>query len=102
MAYSGFVGTSQWNFWHLHYFSQSPIRVTVIQQGAGDCDLYIKQNSDPTRIRYQYSDVSLNTEFSITIDRPGDDVWHLGVFGWTPCHYTISAEVIGKLCHLPL
>ena len=96
-SYDGYVESGLWNYWHLHYFTNSPIRVTVSQYGdSGDCDLYIKQNSDPTRILYQFSDISLDHEYSIVIQSPGDEVWHLGVYGWTTCSYTITAELVGK------
>ena len=95
-VYSGYVASGNWNYWYINYFSDSPLRVSVTQSNNGDCDLYIKQNSDPTRIVYQFSDMSLNQEYSIVIQNPGNEVWHIGVYGWTTCSYEITAESVGK------
>lgn len=100
--YNGYVSAGSWNYWHLHYFTDSPLMVTVQQLSEGDCDIYVKQNSDPTRIIFQITDMSTDPEFSITIQNPGDDSWHLGIYGWTACTYQIEATVVGKLIFSPL
>jgi len=94
-VYPGYVASGSWNYWYLQYFTQSSLQVTVTQTGeAGDCDLYIKQNSDPTRIVYQFADMSLNQEYSIVIQDPANEIWHIGVYGWTTCSYEISAQTL--------
>lgn len=95
-SYDGFVDNGKWNYWTFHYFTSSPLRVTVTQTGSGDCDLYIRQNNDPTRIQYQYSDISLDSEYSIVVQEPGDETWHIGVYGWITCSYDISVDFVGK------
>ena len=99
-VYSGYVATGLWNFWRVQYFSQSPLVVTVTQTSDGDADLYIKQNDDPTRVRYQYSDLSLNHSYNITIENPANNEWHIGVFGWTACEYEIKVDIVEEcLCN---
>jgi len=98
-VYSGYVATGLWNYWRVQYFSQSPLVITVTQTSEGDADLYVKQNDDPTRIRYQYSDLTLNQSYNVTIEHPADNEWHIGVFGWTSCQYEIKAEIVEEcLC----
>jgi len=56
--------------------------------------MYIRQNIDPTRINYQYADLGISSEFDITIQNPGDEDWHIGIYGWNTCSYHITADVI--------
>ncbi len=87
---------------------------------AGDCDLYVKANGNPSRFDYQYYDITVNPNISVTILNPSGIIWYIGVYGmlafssffceislgksnpdfpflplllfsgWLPCQYTIA------------
>jgi len=95
-VYDGQAITGFWNYWNVHYFTQSSLRINVTQTSGGDCDLYIRPNQNPTRFLYQLADLSVTSSFSLTIQAPGDDVWHLGVYGWNTCAYTIVVNVLDE------
>lgn len=94
--YYGVVDAGTWNYWHLQYFSTSSLNITVSQQNDGDCDLYIRKNADPTRTFYQQLDISHSDTFSLIIEEPNNDIWHIGVYGWAKCEYQLIAEEVGK------
>jgi EGF-like domain len=87
----GFAGDNAWNYYTAQDFSSNPLIVNIAQNdAAADCDLYVRRGQDPTRFQYDALDISANQSFNLTIAEPGDDTWHIGVYGWYPCEYTIT------------
>jgi hypothetical protein len=59
-----------------------------------DCDLYVNENSNPTKTNYTYRDISSLTNAKITIPQAGNTLHYVGVFGYRGCHYTLSAKLV--------
>eukprot|EP01095_Lingulamoeba_sp_RSL-Kostka_P010686 TRINITY_DN3895_c0_g1_i2.p1 TRINITY_DN3895_c0_g1~~TRINITY_DN3895_c0_g1_i2.p1 ORF type:complete len:494 (-),score=119.57 TRINITY_DN3895_c0_g1_i2:84-1565(-) len=90
--YSGYVSTSNWNYYELKSSTQNDLVVSVHQQNEGDCDLYISELTKPTRNNYQYADLGIKSDFNITIEQPGVDTYWIGVYGWSTCQYTLFVD----------
>jgi Bacterial pre-peptidase C-terminal domain/EGF-like domain len=91
--YSGYVEDNMWNYYSYSSNTATNLNISVTQRTSAnaDCDLYVKQGSKPTRLVYDFQDISMASSFSLTIPSPGQATWWLGVYGWTTCNYTISA-----------
>jgi hypothetical protein len=118
---SGFVGDNTWNYYHYNAFSSYNLMVTMNQTSAlGDCDLYVKSDSNPTRFDYTYRysplpqsvsfilssiemlivlglvcavfdrDISFRSNVTLAITNPADLTWYVGVFGYRSCAYVLS------------
>jgi hypothetical protein len=87
---SGFVRDNSWNYYHIRADTAANLIVKVHQQGSGDCDLYVKSGSKPSRFDYDHRDVTFDTDFSITIENPQDQTWYIGVLGYQECQYQIQ------------
>lgn len=85
----GYVSDQTWNWYQFNTFSQNPVSITVTQEGGGDCDLFVKAGSRPTRFSYDYQDISLATTFTLRIPQPGNSYWHIGIFGFRSCSYSM-------------
>jgi len=96
VVYNGKVESSFWNYFHIHYFSESSIRLDLHQTSDGDCDIYIRSTTPPTSTIYQMANLSESQDTSVLIHEPGDLTWYIGVFGWLSCSYTLSAVQIAE------
>lgn len=106
-SYVGYAGTNAWNYYHFQAFTSNAITISTRQalapgqNTAGDCDIYVKRGANPTRVDYDYFDISLSQTFNITVPTPGNDVWYVGVFGWRGCQYSLQAN-LQSTCSCPV
>jgi hypothetical protein len=94
--YTGYVESFSWNYYTFRAFSSNPVRITV-NPGAihdGDCDIYVRRDSRPTIFQYDFKDNSLDTNGTVDIQSPGESTWHIGMYGYRRCDYTISIAAI--------
>jgi len=96
---TGFVDTNFWNYYTFRIVTQNNVIIRTVQTSSSgsDCDVFVKAGSDPTRIDYEYANLSNLADFNVTIPEPGDTEWHIGVYGWTSCAYTLSITIPGTL-----
>jgi hypothetical protein len=95
IVYQGYVQQNLWNFYHYISNSLDNLVITVNQEESqeSDCDLYVKAGALPNRSSYDYFDLSMHQIFSLTIPRPGQDTWYIGIFGWKTCTYTFRVDL---------
>jgi len=87
----GYVDTNAWNYYIYNSATQNNVNIKVTQDNEdGDCDLYVREGDDPTRLSYQFADLSYDQEFTLVMQAPGFATWHIGVFGWQSCTYTLT------------
>jgi hypothetical protein len=93
---TGFVEASYWNYYKFQIVTSNNIIINVVQTDRNmDCDVFVKSAEDPTRTSYQFADLSTRAEFNVTITNPSDLEWHIGVFGWTSCSYSLRIFIPG-------
>lgn len=93
---TGYVETNYWNYYNFRVVTQNNVIIHVVQTGNfanQDCDVFVKGNEDPTRTSYDFANLSNLQVFNVTISEPGDTTWHVGVYGWTTCAYTLSISI---------
>jgi hypothetical protein len=66
----------------------------------GDCDLYIRKGSRPTRLEYDHRNTDESADAVIDIQSASAGTWYAGVFGFYPCHYRIRVQFLGN-CETP-
>jgi len=90
---AGYVEENAWNYYTHNTNTIRSLKITI-NQGSNDedCDLFVRKNSRPTRLSFDYQDLSSNKTFSLTINDPGVATWYIGIFGWKKCNYTVSVE----------
>lgn len=87
----GYVGDNAFNYYHYDAFSAYNMMIYLNQtSAAGDCDLYVKGDSNPTRTSYDYRDISFRSNVSLAVPSPGDRTWFIGVYGYAACQYVLS------------
>eukprot|EP01094_Clydonella_sp_ATCC50884_P022664 TRINITY_DN525_c0_g1_i1.p1 TRINITY_DN525_c0_g1~~TRINITY_DN525_c0_g1_i1.p1 ORF type:complete len:574 (-),score=194.62 TRINITY_DN525_c0_g1_i1:43-1764(-) len=96
--YPGFVRDNSWNYYHVAPASADNLVVSVRQQSGGDCDLYVKAGSPPSRFDYEARDVSFDQEFELVVENPQDQTWYIGVFGYQQCQYQIRSHTSASAC----
>jgi hypothetical protein len=89
----GFVAGDAWNWYRVRSISENALVLRAEQSGeTGDCDLYVKADARPARFDYDFIDLSLARSFELVVPRPSEAAeWHIGVFGWSACEYTLTA-----------
>jgi hypothetical protein len=86
----GYVADNAWNYFHYNAFSTYNLQVQMNQTGTGgDCDLYVKHDTNPTRFDYTYRDISFHQNVTLTIPNPSELTWYLGVYGYRACNYLL-------------
>eukprot|EP01103_Thecamoeba_quadrilineata_P019157 TRINITY_DN7641_c0_g1_i1.p1 TRINITY_DN7641_c0_g1~~TRINITY_DN7641_c0_g1_i1.p1 ORF type:complete len:596 (-),score=113.07 TRINITY_DN7641_c0_g1_i1:15-1802(-) len=95
-SFSGFVATGEWN-WFKFQSTSHDLRLVANTTG-GDCDLYVRQNENPSRIVYDYSDVSTTENFDLLIPSPGVATWNAGLYAHTACDYQIKVTQSEEVC----
>jgi len=91
----GLVDNEAWNYYFIRTSSMNPVVVSVTQTSThsnGDCDLFVKKDTKPTRFEFDYQDIGLSASFNVTITQPGQAVWWIGVYGFSKCEYGISVQ----------
>jgi len=97
ISQSGFVSNEAWNYYHIKPNTERNLQINVKQISGGDCDLYAKPGAVPTQTDYSARDIGTTSEFTLTISNPSDELWYLGVFGYSDCEYTITV-VVNSVC----
>jgi len=94
---TGYVSKNAWNFYHFRSNTGNNIQVAVSQSNhyPEDCDLYIKQGSEPTTSNYDYRDTSTLPQFILTIEDPGAFTWYIGIYGYSTCTYSLVVNETG-------
>lgn len=120
--------TVAWTEWRYYYFTVSPGQGFVVRvvetsptgicdltkwivcfsgrfgllqltSWAGDVDLYLRKDQYPNLLQYDYKDVSVNKNFSLTVGpQPGNTtrLWYAGLFGFRQTTYNIRLEFTGR------
>jgi len=89
---SGYVEYNSWNYFNYVTNTEANLVIRVSQSDAGDCDLYVRANANPTRFEFDYQDIGVTTDFNLTINDPGHTTWHIGVYGWSSCSFSITVD----------
>lgn len=94
VAYQGIVEAGNWNYYSVTAVTQQNVQLLIqTPSSTQDCDVYIKRDTNPTRTSFDYRDVSMNQNVSITIQNPAAAVWKVGIYGFTTCSYTLSGTL---------
>lgn len=95
-TYHGYVENFAWNYYTFRSSTANPIRINVApgQIATGDCDLFVRKNERPTIFRYDYKDTSLSSNATLDIASPGDHTWHVGLYGFRRCDYSLQLTTI--------
>lgn len=91
---SGTLEPSAWNYYTFEAQSNNAMVVQMIEPPTGsvDCDLYVKKDTKPNQLMFDYSDVTLGAGTStISIPAPMGVYW-IGVFGFQNCSYQLHIE----------
>eukprot|EP01130_Rhizamoeba_saxonica_P002308 TRINITY_DN12139_c0_g1_i1.p1 TRINITY_DN12139_c0_g1~~TRINITY_DN12139_c0_g1_i1.p1 ORF type:complete len:592 (-),score=128.29 TRINITY_DN12139_c0_g1_i1:35-1810(-) len=86
---SGYVSENGWNYYRYVANSANNFIIEVNQTSEFDCDLYVQRDRNPTTIDYSLYDVSTDEVTHLRVDNPGTSQWYIGVYGFTPCRYTL-------------
>jgi hypothetical protein len=89
----GYVDDNSWNYYKFRPNSGSNMKIRVMQQQNGDCDLYAQVGHLPSRTDYAARDIGLLTDFTLTINNPSDIYWYFGVYGYHACQYNITVSL---------
>lgn len=91
MTYTGYVENFAWNHYTFYTTSANPVRVTLAPGAItdGDCDIYIRKDERPTIFQYDYKDNSLQSNGRIDITSPAYHTWHVGIYGYRRCDYSV-------------
>mmetsp|Transcript_24034 Transcript_24034/g.67302 ORF Transcript_24034/g.67302 Transcript_24034/m.67302 type:complete len:589 (+) Transcript_24034:1033-2799(+) len=95
---TGMVQGDTWNYYPLITSTSSNvvIRVSHLLDPApilGDCDVYIQRQRKPGITDWTYVDTSLDLEVVLVMESPLADTWYIGIHGYRPCAYALSATV---------
>lgn len=55
----------------------------VITGGTGDCDLYVRKDSPPTTMSYDYRPYEVGNEETVHVDSPAAGTWHIMLRGYS-------------------
>eukprot|EP01087_Luapelamoeba_hula_P013987 TRINITY_DN403_c0_g1_i1.p1 TRINITY_DN403_c0_g1~~TRINITY_DN403_c0_g1_i1.p1 ORF type:complete len:607 (+),score=43.39 TRINITY_DN403_c0_g1_i1:60-1823(+) len=96
----GYVTDGAWNYYHFIATENKELTVSLSQSStAADCDLYIRDGKRPSHSDYDYADLSQHQNVNLVIPEPQNDIWYIGVYGWSTCNYTISVgDRTNKTC----
>jgi len=89
----GYVVASDWNYYKIRPSTTHNLEISVVTISGGDCDLYVKSGSTPTKTDYYARDIGTQKNFTLTIQNPGDLLWYLGIFGYSSCEYDITVKI---------
>lgn len=99
---SGLVADNVWNYYAVGGSSgQHELRVqlTDTTSSGGDCDLYVKGGAYPTRVDFDYLDVSgPSGETTLVIPSAAleGQPWYIGVYGYSSCNYSLIVTEVNK------
>eukprot|EP01105_Mastigella_eilhardi_P005211 TRINITY_DN16972_c0_g1_i1.p1 TRINITY_DN16972_c0_g1~~TRINITY_DN16972_c0_g1_i1.p1 ORF type:complete len:584 (-),score=126.48 TRINITY_DN16972_c0_g1_i1:157-1887(-) len=74
----------EWKFYGFSVPTGSGFRCDVQQTSVGgDVDLYIQRDTIPTRANFYAREVSVKTNYSISVRQPQAGMWYAGVYGYS-------------------
>eukprot|EP01100_Stratorugosa_tubuloviscum_P002959 TRINITY_DN1702_c0_g3_i1.p1 TRINITY_DN1702_c0_g3~~TRINITY_DN1702_c0_g3_i1.p1 ORF type:complete len:601 (-),score=214.85 TRINITY_DN1702_c0_g3_i1:82-1884(-) len=94
---SKIVSRREWHYYHGTLLPQSAVTLfaqlninneTENDFEFGDCDLYIKFNSPPSKLDYDSKAIDLDSETRIALTNAQSGLWYFGVYGFQKCSYT--------------
>jgi hypothetical protein len=96
----GFANNNQWNYYTVTANSASNMMVTVDQDWntGGDCDLYIRAETEPDRFHYDYRNIGFDDSFDVVVQNPLSTHWYIGVYGYRSCQYFITYTLDASSC----
>lgn len=90
-VYNGHLSRQQWQYYHIDVpTGLSAISVQANQSADGDCDLYLRAGSYPSKAEFDYRDNTLTYEMALSVQNPSSGLWYAGVYGFQPCDYTFA------------
>jgi hypothetical protein len=97
---AGSVADSAWSYYRLVYSSSSStdeLTITLTQTTpAGDADIYVKFQENPTEYSYDYANITVRDVSTIKMLAPQAGTWFIGVHGFRGCNYTIQVTSAGE------
>jgi len=91
----GFVADTIWNYYTYQPESVTEFVISLNETGPAknqDCDLYVRKDARPTLTSFDARNISSEPKTTLRIPDAQFAKWHIGVFGFTPCTYFISAS----------
>ena len=93
----GRVGGNVWNYYHFSTATSSNVVVRLTEKNEGaDCDLYIRNGAEPTKVDFDMRDISFSDVVELVIENPSINLWYVGVFGYKTCEYEVSFSLSGN------
>lgn len=90
----GYVDAGEWNWFRMELDTANDIRIAVKQNNSGaDCDAYVKRGERPDRTHFDQADLSAG-DIDMTLGNPGKATYHLGIFGWKACVFTLTMNEV--------
>ncbi len=74
-VYSGFVEGNSWNYYFVQAQTENSLSITLNELNNGDCDLYVRQGSQPTKFDYDYKNIGITSVVQLTVPSPTGE-WH--------------------------
>ena len=88
-----------WAYYVLNVPSGSSLAAFQMHQTSnGDCDLFVKYGSYPTRVSYDKYDISRDADFEIDFSSPNAGLYYAGVYGFYSCQFQLTFVVNGGNC----
>jgi len=74
-----------------------------ISGGTGDCDLYVRRNSEPTTLSYDYRPYKVGNNETVTVENPAAGTWYIMLRGYTAYSgVTLVASYSASISIVPL
>lgn len=85
-----------WNFYsYMVTSSGSSLTWSVNQTSTGDCDLYLKAGSIPTRYDYDMRDIGTGSTMTLIVASSKSTIYYAGIYGYTGCNYQAGVYLPG-------
>jgi hypothetical protein len=111
-TYSGPIQANHWVYYSVDVFAANNLEIHATQSG-GDVDLYLKYQTIPDFINYEYVEISTKPEFTLTVTEPLLGTWYIGLYAFLDATYTFTVSeqrscpmncslhgsCIGSVCH---
>ena len=92
---NGYVDDNSWNYYTFTANTETNMVITVNETNNDDCDIYVKQGSQPTKFSYDYKNIGTGSLSAITVPSAIGQ-FNIGIYGYSTCSYQITVVVSGK------
>jgi len=75
------VNKDKWMYYYIELQQVGNLRLTI-NQSRGDVDIYVKYGTIPSRVNWDYADISTNTTVKLDILDPSLGLWFFGFYGY--------------------